>query len=289
MFFMKQFNVLAVDDEPDMLAVIKMALRNITVSGLPIHVETASSKAEAIEVLDRYAQGGNVQELLSVVFLDVVMETNTAGLEVADYIRNTQKNFVSQIYIVTGQPGVAPEKEVIDKYDISGYVSKPEADEAKLYSLVRSGIRAANTVSNTVDILRSLEVMFMGGGSREALRTIQKQVMEGVLMGPNGERIGTDRALIAQLIDGEVLAATAADNVVWDAIEHIRRLPGRTLEGTDTTYIINGAEMLLEMPGGPNSVPAATFMRGSLPISPLLVRSIHQTTRSLATLWFLSR
>ena len=48
-----EYNVLIVDDDPDVLAVSKLAMRGFKPLNLPIQLYTASSKAEAIEVLQR--------------------------------------------------------------------------------------------------------------------------------------------------------------------------------------------------------------------------------------------
>src|ERR671917_2938804 len=98
------FNVLVVDDDPDVLAVSKLAMRGFTPLDLPIQLYTASSKAEAIELIQRDLStpaypGGNV----ALALIDVVMETDTAGLELCDYIRNTLHNRFAQLYIRTGQ------------------------------------------------------------------------------------------------------------------------------------------------------------------------------------------
>ena len=142
--FAKEITVLAVDDEPDVLSVTKLALRSMKVGGLPLNVYTATSKAEAIELLNG-PLGSQVRGIsrIAVAFIDVVMETDHAGLELCQYIRETMGNKITQIYVRTGQPGVAPERAVIDRYDITGYLSKVEATEDKLYSLVRAGIRTA--------------------------------------------------------------------------------------------------------------------------------------------------
>src|SRR5215208_2488362 len=138
--FAKEITVLAVDDEPDVLSITKLALRSMKVGGLPLKVYTASSKAEAIELLNG-PLGSQLRGVsrIAVAFIDVVIETDHAGLELCQYIRETLGNKITQIYVLTGQPGVAPERAVIDRYDISGYLSKVEATETKLYSVVRLG------------------------------------------------------------------------------------------------------------------------------------------------------
>ncbi len=49
--FQAEYPVLLVDDDPDVLAVSKLAMRNFTVFGSPVKLYTATSKAEAIEVI----------------------------------------------------------------------------------------------------------------------------------------------------------------------------------------------------------------------------------------------
>ena len=49
--FQHSYPVLLVDDDPDVLSVSKLALRSMTVFGVPLDVSAASSKAEAIEML----------------------------------------------------------------------------------------------------------------------------------------------------------------------------------------------------------------------------------------------
>jgi CheY-like chemotaxis protein len=140
--FFNEWNILVVDDEPDVLAVTKLALRDVTVYGLPIKIHTAASKAEAIELLKGpLSLQGSTEPICAVALVDVVMETDHAGLELCEYIRNEASGHSVQLFIRTGQPGIAPERKVIDEYDISGYFTKVELSAQKLYTLVKSGVR----------------------------------------------------------------------------------------------------------------------------------------------------
>src|SRR5215475_2022992 len=140
LLFAREWPVLLVDDDPDVLAVSRLAMRNIEVDGVPIALHTASSQAEAVQLLSG-PLGGSVAPYVAVAFVDVVMETQEAGLELCQYIRETLNNQLMQIYIRTGQPGVAPERSVIDRYDVNGYFSKVELTEDKLYSLLKAAVR----------------------------------------------------------------------------------------------------------------------------------------------------
>jgi CheY-like chemotaxis protein len=146
--FFGEWSVLVVDDEPDVLSVTKLALKDIKVYRLPIKIYTAHSQAEAIEVMSQppFVMAGQSEGSLAVAFIDVVMESPRAGLELCEYIRRTLGNRSAQLFIRTGQPGVAPERAVVDEYDISGYFTKVEMTEQKLYTLVKSGVRQWFTV-----------------------------------------------------------------------------------------------------------------------------------------------
>lgn len=138
----KEWNVLLVDDEPDVLTVTKLALRDMRVYDLPLKIFTAPGRNEAIELLNtKLSVSGMPGATVAVALIDVVMESDHAGLDLCKEIRGQMKNWSSQLYIRTGQPGIAPERKVIDEYDISGYISKVDATEQKLYTLIKSGIR----------------------------------------------------------------------------------------------------------------------------------------------------
>src|ERR687886_1572885 len=151
-------------------------MRGFTAMGLPIQLYTATSKAEAIEVIRRelstpaYPSGN-----LAVALIDVVMETDTAGLELCDYIRNTLDNRTTQLYIRTGQPGVAPERDVIDRYDINGYFTKVEATEDKLYTIINSGVREHIFTLTAVYLLDLLNALAAFSDSRDAMFGVLSQ------------------------------------------------------------------------------------------------------------------
>src|SRR5690349_16385645 len=140
--FFDEWNVLVVDDEPDVLGVTKLALGDVEVYGLPVKLHMASSKAEAISLLNgSLVMPGLTERAAAVALIDVVMENDLAGLELCQYIREQLRDNAVQLFVRTGQPGIASERSVIDRYDISGYFTKVEATSEKLYTFVKSGIR----------------------------------------------------------------------------------------------------------------------------------------------------
>lgn len=129
------WKVLIVDDEEDIHSLTLMSLQRMEFDGHKLTFLSAMSGLEARKVL-------NENPDIAVAFVDVVMESDNAGLELVQYIRNELKNKYIRLIVRTGQPGAAPEREVIDHYDIDDYKDKTELTSQKLYTTMRSALKA---------------------------------------------------------------------------------------------------------------------------------------------------
>jgi response regulator RpfG family c-di-GMP phosphodiesterase len=129
------WKVLLVDDEPDIHDVTKLTLSRFRLDGRALSFVHAYSGAEAKEVLAR-------EQDIALVFLDVVMEQEDSGLEVARWMRQELDNQFTRIVLRTGQPGQAPEERVIVNYDINDYKEKTELDRTKLFTTTFAALRA---------------------------------------------------------------------------------------------------------------------------------------------------
>lgn len=127
--------VLLVDDEPEVHDVTRLVLADTSFSGIPVELRSAYSAAEAKAFLEAHPE-------TALMLLDVVMEADDAGLRLVNYVRKQLGNTDVQIVVRTGQPGMAPEGEVIPAYDINGYFLKTEMVAQKLQSIVISSLRA---------------------------------------------------------------------------------------------------------------------------------------------------
>jgi EAL domain-containing protein (putative c-di-GMP-specific phosphodiesterase class I)/DNA-binding NarL/FixJ family response regulator len=127
--------VLLVDDEPGVHEITRLVLADASFSGMPVELHSAYSAAEAKAFLANHPD-------TALMLLDVVMETDDAGLLLVNYVREQIGNADLQIILRTGQPGMAPEREVITRYDINGYFLKTELVAQKLRSIVISSLRA---------------------------------------------------------------------------------------------------------------------------------------------------
>lgn len=127
--------VLVVDDEEQVHSVTHLVLGNFQFENQKIKIIDAYSGIEALEVLTK-------QPKIALILLDVVMESETAGLDVARKIREELKNQNVRIVLRTGQPGQAPEQDVIVNYDINDYKDKTELTAQKLHTLTYSNLRS---------------------------------------------------------------------------------------------------------------------------------------------------
>lgn len=127
--------VLVVDDEPDVAAVTRLSLRGMRHNGRPVELVIATTGAGAVAAM-------RADPSIAVILLDVVMETDTAGLEACRAIREELGNRYVRILLRTGQPGAAPERATIDDYDIDGYLPKAELTTNRLYAAVRTALKA---------------------------------------------------------------------------------------------------------------------------------------------------
>lgn len=129
------YRILIADDEPDIHAITKLTLKGIARKYGPLEFVSAYSGAETMAALRQYPD-------IAVILLDVVMETDHAGLEACRAVRGDLGNRLVRILLRTGQPGVAPEQQTIDTYDIDGYLAKTETSASRLHTAVRCALKS---------------------------------------------------------------------------------------------------------------------------------------------------
>ncbi|MBG21873.1 MAG: hypothetical protein CMF22_00220 [Idiomarinaceae bacterium] len=145
-----KWKILIVDDEKEVHAVTRLALMDVTFEGAGLEFLSAHSVAEAKSQIDSHGD-------LALVLLDVVMETDDAGLQVANYIRQQKGNQQVRIILRTGQPGQAPERAVVLNYDINDYKAKTELTSQKLFTSVMSALRSYRDIMQVEQQRQRLE------------------------------------------------------------------------------------------------------------------------------------
>ena len=146
----RPWKLIIVDDEEEVHDVTRLALNGFTFADRPLEFLSAFSGEEARSVLAEHSDA-------AVVLLDVVMETEHAGLDVAKYLREELHNTSIRIILRTGQPGQAPERAVITNYDINDYKEKTELTSQKLYTLMYAALRSFRDITALESSRRGLE------------------------------------------------------------------------------------------------------------------------------------
>lgn len=140
------WKLLVVDDEPDVRRLTRLSLKGFRFDNRDLDIVEAASAKEAKEMLRLHPDA-------AAALIDVVMETDDAGLRLVEYIRQDLGNSMIRLVIRTGQPGVAPERYVIDRFDIDDYKDKTELTATRLYTTVRTAIKSYRDLK-TIDFNR---------------------------------------------------------------------------------------------------------------------------------------
>ncbi|MCW2245008.1 signal transduction histidine kinase/DNA-binding response OmpR family regulator/HPt (histidine-containing phosphotransfer) domain-containing protein [Azospirillum fermentarium] len=194
--------ILIVDDDPAIHATTKMVLRGFSFEGRPAQFLSAATAAEARTILAQHPG-------IAVVLLDVVMESDDAGLRLVRHIRNDMHNRRVRIILRTGQPGQAPERDVILNYDINDYKSKTELTAQKLFTSVVAALRGYQDIS-------AIEQ--------------HRQGLERIL---NASSALLDKRTVAAYIAGAAERIEAVFPALTGALLCLRPLPGPDEDGID--------------------------------------------------------
>ena len=167
------WKVLIVDDEPEVHRITKMTLAQFQFDDKPIEFLHAYTGREAQAIVANEPD-------IALILLDVVMETDNAGLDVVRYVRTELGNQQIRIVLRTGQPGQAPEDDVVANYDINDYKDKTELTSQKLRTLIRASLRSYRDICSLEHNRKGLEKVIAaskGIFEKQAL----KQFAEGTL------------------------------------------------------------------------------------------------------------
>jgi len=220
------WKVLVVDDEPDIHALTRLNLRDFSFAERPLQILSAHSAAEARQLLVEHDD-------IALALVDVVMETDDAGLQLVRHIREQLNNVLIRLIVRTGQPGAAPERYVIDNFDIDDYKDKTELTVQKLYTAVRSALKSyrdlkaielnrvglENILSATPDLYKmqseTLEEFFRG---------VLKQIIALCSLGESG-LITTVDGFVSTFEENEIrVHAGTGDLARMDSSERIKNV-----------------------------------------------------------------
>jgi signal transduction histidine kinase/CheY-like chemotaxis protein len=168
-----RWKIAIIDDEPAVHDGTRFALNDYRLNGQGLEILSAYSAAEGRELMRNHPD-------VAVVLLDVIMESDTAGLDLVEYIRNELKNETVRIILRTGQPGQAPERRVIVDYDINDYKAKTELTADKLFTSLTAALRSYQQLQRMVETRRGLEIIIEAASTLFDFKSMQR-LAEGVL------------------------------------------------------------------------------------------------------------
>ncbi|QPF76793.1 EAL domain-containing protein [Roseateles sp. DAIF2] len=167
------WRVLIVDDDADVHKATELAMQGLRIEGRPLAFLHASSAAQARELMQE-------QSDLAVVLLDVVMESENAGLQLVRQIREDLHQHAVRIVLRTGQPGYAPEIETVQAYDINDYKTKSELTRTRLYTVLTAAIRSYKQICALESNRQGLELIVEASTELSKLRGLHR-FAEGVV------------------------------------------------------------------------------------------------------------
>jgi signal transduction histidine kinase len=223
-----KWRILIVDDEDDIHQATQFTFainKEYIYQGKKLEFLHAYTAQQAKELLHQYPD-------VAIILLDVVMETHDAGLKLVEYIRDTLQNHFVRIILRTGQPGYAPEQEVIVKYEINDYQNKTELSTLKLFTVVTASLRAYSDLQQ-LDLLRQ----HLEAKVSERTQELQAKYTEIVMLNHELEKLNQEK--------NEFLGIAAHDlKNPLSAILGLSEMIKRDYDTMPSEEVIDTAEMI---------------------------------------------
>jgi len=136
----EKWKILIVDDEKDQQDALDSWISDFIIEGKELDISFASSGKDAIKVLQ---EDNPEHPEIAMIFLDVVMEKDEAGFEVARYLKETLNNKITQVVIRTAQAGktLSSVHDIIKNHDIDDFLEKGDDSQDRLFSVIYGRIR----------------------------------------------------------------------------------------------------------------------------------------------------
>jgi signal transduction histidine kinase len=163
----RKWKIAVIDDDQAVHEGTRFALSDYCLNGQGLEILSAHSGAEG-----RILMRDNPD--IAAVLLDVIMETDAAGLDLVEYIRNELRNETVRIILRTGQPGQAPERRVIVQYDINDYKAKTELTADKLFTSLTAALRSYQQLERMVQTRRGLEIIIDAASTLYDFKSMQR-------------------------------------------------------------------------------------------------------------------
>lgn len=211
----KTVKILTVDDDSNFQRSTAFALSTLKVLDCKIELSQAFSYAEACQVLTK-------ENDFAIALVDVVMETEDAGLRLVRAIREVLGNEKIRIILLTGQPGMAPIFDVMRDYDINDYWTKSELSADRLQTILTTNLRSYQQISSIANAKRGLQLIAESSGALYTSRNIKElsgkmlRQLSQLLNLPHGGIVCVKSTgeLTEQGISHQIIAASGSLNLI---------------------------------------------------------------------------
>ncbi|UEM19891.1 EAL domain-containing protein [Skermanella mucosa] len=262
----RHWEILVVDDDDEVHQSTAYSLRGVELFGRGLALTHARSSAEAVRLL-------RANPHTAVILLDVVMETDDAGLRMVRTVREELDLAAVRIILRTGQPGYAPELAVIRDFDINDYRTKSELTRTRLLASLYSALRTYGHIVALETHRRGLELIIKASADLFRRNSLPA-FCEGILI-----QLGV---LLDTEAGGIVLARNGERPVVLAASGPFRHLSGHPLDGIEEDPVRSLLREVLERRAtiygtgatglhivGPSGDDLAVFLANSRDIEPV--------------------
>jgi len=188
------WKILIVDDESIMHSVTELVLRDFKFEGKGLKFLSAYTFSEAKVIISENPD-------IAVALIDIVMEEDNSGLQLIRWVRDDLKNGEIRLILRTGQPGLAPERDIIQRYEINDYKEKTELTDVKLITSLTVAIRGFRDLhvlnrnrKGFQQILTGGVEIWSSGNTIEILKVINNQ-FQRILAGDYNKKL-SDSSII---------------------------------------------------------------------------------------------
>ncbi len=126
--------ILVVDDDRSVHSITQLVLGDLRFQDRRVEILSAYSGHDAAAIL-------RGRDDVALILLDVVMETDDSGLRLVRQVREEIGNHAVRIILRTGEPGQAPERQVILDFDINDYKAKADLTARQLFTATVAALR----------------------------------------------------------------------------------------------------------------------------------------------------